>query len=61
MMYARSVRPHKLRELNPNDIHSGIHTFSLNIIVTKRATRFVVSVPAENSFQTNPTVICIER
>ena len=28
MMYARSVRPHKLRKIIPNDIRGGIHTFS---------------------------------
>ena len=49
MIYARSVRPHKLRKINPNDIRSGIH-MSLNIIITKQATCFIVSIPAENAF-----------
>ena len=60
MMYAHSVRPHKLRKINPNDIRGGIYS-SLDIIVTKRATCFVVSVPVENSFQPNPIVISTER
>ena len=33
---------------------------SLDIIVIKRDTRFVVSVPAKNAFQPNPTVINTE-
>ena len=41
-------------------IYAVAYICSLNIIVTKRATRFVVSVPVENSFQPNPIDISIE-
>ena len=46
-----------LGEIKALTIYAVAYIRSLNIIVTKRATRFVVSVPAENSFQPNPTVI----
>ena len=66
MMHARSVHPHKLRKIETSsDIYGGIHTFSYNISVTSRATRFAVSVPAEE-FHFSPTpqfyickIICI--
>ena len=59
MIFAHSVRPHKLRKIIPTT-YVVAYIRSLNIIITKRATHFVVSVPAEKSFQPNPIDISTE-
>ena len=54
MMHARSIRPHKLRKIKTsNGIHGGIHMFS-HINIASQATRFAVSVPAQE-FHFSPT------
>ena len=53
MMYAHSVRPHKLRKIIPTT-YTVAYIRSLNIIVTKRATRFVVSVPTNIFISAQP-------
>ena len=46
-MHARFIRPHKLRKIKTsNGIHGGIHMFS-HINIASQATRFAVSVPAQ--------------
>ena len=53
MIFAHSVRPHKLRKIIPTT-YVVAYIRSLNIIITKRATRFVVSVPVEKFISAQP-------
>ena len=54
MMHVRSVRPHKLRKIKLLTTYTVTYMRSLIYNVASRATRFAVSIPAQE-FHFSPT------
>ena len=56
-MHAHSVRPHKRMKIYALAGYTVAYIHSLNLAVTRRSTRCIVSVPVENFIAAQPNKI----